>query len=124
MKTAITILTFALMSTIRQSRIEGVIKEELSMLFQRNARDLCLGAMVTVTIVRVSPDLSSAKCYLSIFAGPPKDEVLKNVELNAARIRGDVGRRLKNMKHIPSLTFYIDDSLDYATKINELLKKG
>ncbi|MEJ6776769.1 MAG: 30S ribosome-binding factor RbfA [Crocinitomicaceae bacterium] len=112
------------MSTIRQSRIEGVIQEELSMLFQRNARDLCLGAMVTVTIVRVSPDLSSAKCYLSIFAGPPKDEVLKNVELNAARIRGDVGRRLKNMKHIPSLSFYIDDSLDYATKINELLKKG
>ena len=124
MKTAITILTFVLMSTIRQSRIEGVIQEELSMLFQRNARDLCLGAMVTVTIVRVSPDLSSAKCYLSIFAGPPKDEVLKNVELNAARIRGDVGRRLKNMKHIPSLSFYIDDSLDYATKINELLKKG
>ncbi len=124
MKTSITILTFVLMSTIRQSRIEGVIQEELSMLFQRNARDLCLGAMVTVTIVRVSPDLSSAKCYLSIFAGPPKDEVLKNVELNAARIRGDVGRRLKNMKHIPSLSFYIDDSLDYATKINELLKKG
>jgi ribosome-binding factor A len=124
MKTAITILTFTFMSTIRQSRIEGVIQEELSMLFQRNARDLCLGAMVTVTIVRVSPDLSSAKCYLSIFAGPPKDEVLKNVELNAARIRGDVGRRLKNMKHIPSLSFYIDDSLDYATKINELLKKG
>ena len=116
MKTAITILTFVLMSTIRQSKIEGVIQEELSMLFQRNARDLCLGAMVTVTIVRVSPDLSSAKCYLSIFAGPPKEDVLKNVELNAARIRGDVGRRLKNMKHIPSLS--------YATKINDLLKKG
>ncbi|MGB0915115.1 MAG: 30S ribosome-binding factor RbfA [Crocinitomicaceae bacterium] len=112
------------MSTIRQSRIEGVIKEELSMLFQRNARDLCLGAMVTVTIVRVSPDLSSAKCYLSIFAGPDKEEVLANVTLNAARIRGDVGRRLKNMKHIPSLSFYIDDSLDYASKIDELLKKG
>ncbi|MCH2231857.1 MAG: 30S ribosome-binding factor RbfA [Crocinitomicaceae bacterium] len=112
------------MSTIRQSRIEGVIKEELSMLFQRNARDLCLGAMVTVTIVRVSPDLSSAKCYLSIFAGPEKEEVLKNITLNAASIRGDVGRRLKNMKHIPSLSFYIDDSLDYASKIDELLKKG
>lgn len=124
MKTAITILTFVLMGTIRQSKIEGVIQEELSMLFQRNARDLCLGAMVTVTIVRVSPDLSSAKCYLSIFAGPPKEDVLKNVDLNAARIRGDVGRRLKNMKHIPSLSFYIDDSLDYATKINNLLKKG
>ena len=111
------------MGSIRQNKIEGVIKEELSVFFQRNARDLCLGAMVTVTTVRVSPDLSSAKCYLSIFAGPPKDEVLENIVLNAPKIRGEVGRRLKNMKHIPSLSFYIDDSLDYASKIDELLKK-
>ena len=111
------------MSSIRQNRIEGVIQEEMSMLFQRNARDLCLGAMVTVTTVRVSPDLSSAKCYLSIFAGPPKDEVLENIVLNAPKIRGEVGRRLKNMKHIPSLSFYIYESLDYASKIDELLKK-
>jgi len=111
------------MSSIRQNRIEGVIQEEMSMLFQRNARDLCLGAMVTVTVVRVSPDLSSAKCYLSIFAGPPKDEVLENIVINASKVRGEVGRRLKNMKHIPSLSFYIDDSLDYSSKIDELLKK-
>ena len=114
---------FCSMSTIRQSRIEGVIKEELSVFFQRNAREVCLGAMVTVTIVRVSPDLSSAKCYLSIFAGPGKDEVIENIQTNSSRIRGEVGRRLKNMKHIPSLSFYIDDSIDYANKIDELLKK-
>ena len=111
------------MSSIRQSRIEGVIQEELSSFFQRNAREICLGSMVTVTTVRVSPDLSSAKCYLSIFAGPPKDEVLENININAPRIRGEVGSRLKNMKHIPSLSYYIDDSLDYASKIDELLKK-
>ena len=111
------------MSSIRQSRIEGVIQEELSTYFQRNAREICLGAMVTVTVVRISPDLSGAKCYLSIFAGPPKEEVLENVELNSSKIRGEVGRRLKNMKHIPKLSFYIDDSLDYANKIDELLKK-
>ena len=114
---------FCSMSSIRQSRIEGVIQEEMSMFFQRNAREMCLGAMVTVTVVRVSPDLSSAKCYLSIFAGPPKDEVLEHIKVNASRIRGEVGRRLKNMKHIPSLSFFIDDSLDYAIKIDELLKK-
>jgi len=122
-KTDGTILTFVVMSSIRQSRIEGVIQEELSLFFQRNAREICLGAMVTVTVVRVSPDLSSAKCYVSIFAGPPKDEVLENIKANAPRIRGEVGRRLKNMKHIPSLTYFIDDSLDYANKIDELLKK-
>ncbi|MDX2361928.1 MAG: 30S ribosome-binding factor RbfA [Crocinitomicaceae bacterium] len=111
------------MSSIRQSRIEGVIQEELSTYFQRNAREICLGAMVTVTVVRISPDLSSAKCYLSIFAGPPKEEVLEKVVANSAKIRGEVGRRLKSMKHIPKLSFYIDDSLDYALEIDELLKK-
>ena len=111
------------MSSIRQSRIEGVIQEELSTFFQRNAREICLGAMVTATVVRVTPDLSLVKCYLSIFAGPPKEEVLKNIQVHTSRIRGEVGRRLKNMKHIPALAFYIDDSLDYAMEIEELLKK-
>ncbi len=112
------------MSSIRQSKIEGIIREELSLIFQQNSHDLCLGSMVTVTIVRVSADMSSAKCYLSIFSGPKKDKVIKNIKLNTSRIRGDIGHRLKNMKYIPSLSFYIDDSLEYASKIDELLKKG
>lgn len=111
------------MSSIRQSRIEEVVREELSMYFQRNAREICLGAMVTVTVVRVTPDLSLARIYLSVFAGPTKEEVLKNVQNNSSRIRGEVGKRLKNMKKIPDLTFHIDDSLDYALEIDELLKK-
>ncbi len=118
-----TILTFVAMSSIRQSRIEGVIQEELSTFFQRNAREICLGAMVSVTVVRVTADLSLARIYLSIFAGPPADEVLNNIQINASRIRGDVGRRLKNMKKIPELSFHIDDSLDYAMEIDSLLKK-
>lgn len=112
------------MSSIRQNRIEGVIQEELSMFFQRNAREICLGAMVTVTVVRVTPDLSLAKCYLSVFAGPDKKEVLANIKENSSKIRGEVGRRLKNMKKIPDLMFYIDDSLDYASEIDRLLKKS
>lgn len=110
------------MSSIRQNRIEGVIQQELSTYFQRNAREICLGAMVTVTVVRVTPDLSLSRCYLSVFAGPSKEEVLKNIELNASKIRGEVGKRLKNMKHIPNLAFFIDDSLDYAQEIDDLLK--
>ena len=111
------------MSSIRQSRIEEVVKEELSMFFHRHARDICLGAMVTVTVVRVTPDLSLARVYLSVFAGPDKKEVLENVQHNASRIRGEVGKRLKNMKKIPNLSFHIDDSLDYALEIDQLLKK-
>ena len=72
---------------------------------------------------RITPDLSLAKCYLSIFAGPDKKEVMESVKENASRIRGEIGKRLSNMKKIPELLFYIDDSLDYANEIDELLKK-
>ena len=111
------------MGSIRQNKIEKVIQGEVSKIFQQNARELCLGAMVTATVVRVTSDLSLARVYLSIFAGPPKEEVLANILANKGKIRGEVGRRLKNMRHIPDLDFLIDDSLDYAEKIDELLKK-
>jgi ribosome-binding factor A len=111
------------MGSIRQNRIEGVIQEELGMYFQRNAREVCLGAMVTVTTVRVTSDLSLARCYLSIFAGPDKKEVLDSINVHSTKIRGEVGKRLKNMRKIPELVFHIDDSLDYAMQIDSLLKK-
>lgn len=110
------------MSTIRQNKIEGVIQQELSTYFQRNAREICLGSMVTVTVVRITSDLSLARCYLSIFTGPPKSTVIDNIIINQSKIRGEIGKRLKNMKKIPELTFYIDDTLDYALEIDKLLK--
>ena len=110
------------MSSIRQNRIEGVIQEELSTYFQRHASEICLGSMVSVTVVRVTSDLSLARIYISVFLGPDKKEVLKNIQENARKIRGEVGNRLKNMHRIPELVFYIDDSLDYAEEINNLLK--
>lgn len=111
------------MGSVRQNKIEGVIQEELSMFFQRNAREICLGAMVSVTVVRVTADLSLARIYLSIFAGPSKEEVLQSIHENTGKIRGEVGRRLKNLRKIPELVFKIDDSLDYAMEIESLLKK-
>jgi ribosome-binding factor A len=111
------------MSTIRQQKIEAAIQQELSVFFQRHAREICLGAMVSVTTVRVTADLSLARCFLSIFSGPKKEEVLKSIEQHAQQIRGDMGKRLKNMRKIPDFVFKIDDSLEYAAKINELLKK-
>ena len=111
------------MGSIRQNKIEGVIQEELSTFFQRNAGEVCLGSMVSVTTVRITSDLSLARCYLSIFAGPPKEEVLENIKAHSGRIRGVIGRRLKNMKKLPEFAYFIDDSLDYAMEIDELLKK-
>lgn len=114
---------FCRMGSIRQNKIEGVIQEELSAFFQRNTREICLGAMVSVTAVRVTADLSLARCYLSVFAGPDKKEVLESINLHAGKIRGEVGKRLKNMRKIPELKYFIDDSLDYAMEIDRLLKK-
>ncbi len=111
------------MGSIRQNKIEGVIQEELSVFFQRNAREICLGAMVSVTVVRVTPDLSLARIFLSIFAGPDKQEVLESIQQHVGKIRGEVGKRLKNMRKIPELVFKIDDSLDYAQEIDKLLTK-
>ncbi|MDC1403592.1 30S ribosome-binding factor RbfA [Crocinitomicaceae bacterium] len=111
------------MSSIRQSKIEAGIQQELATVFQRNASEICLGAMVSVSTVRITSDLSLARCYLSIFAGPNPKEVLENVIANKGKIRGEVGKRLKNMKKLPQLAFFIDDSLDYAQNIEELLKK-
>ena len=79
------------MGSIRQNRIEGVIQEELAMYFQRNMHEVCLGAMVSVTVVRITPDLSLARVYLSIFAGPEKEIVLKNIQENSGKVRGKVG---------------------------------
>lgn len=111
------------MSSIRQQKIEAVIQAELATFFQRQAGEICLGAMVSVTVVRVTSDLSLARVYLSIFAGPDKKEVLESIQTNRGKIRREVGKRLKNLRKIPDLVFHIDDSLDYANKIDELLKK-
>ena len=111
------------MGSIRQNKIESVIQIELSTFFQRHSSDICLGSMVTVTIVRVTQDLSLARCYLSFFLGPKKQDVLENIVANYGKIRLEIGKRLKNMHKIPELTFFIDDSQDYAEKIEQLLKK-
>lgn len=111
------------MSSIRQQKIEAVIQAELATFFQRQAGEICLGAMVSVTVVRVTSDLSLARVYLSIFACPDKKEVLESIQTNRGKIRLEVGKRLKNLRKIPDLVFHIDDSLDYANKIDELLKK-
>ena len=111
------------MSSIRQSKIEAGIQQELASVFQRNASELCLGAMVSVATVRITSDLSLARCYLSVFAGPEPKVVLENLEANKGKIRGEVGKRLKNMKKLPQLAFFIDDSIDYAQEIEDLLKK-
>jgi len=92
--------------------------------FLRSTQEICLGSMVTVTSVRVTSDLSLARCYLSIYNTDSKEAVLENINLNKGKVKYEVSSRLKNLRKAPALSFFIDDSLDYAMKIDELLKKG
>lgn len=82
------------------------------------------GVMVSVTRVRISPDLSVCTAYLSVFPSEKGEEIIKNVNTNQATIRYDLGQRVRNqLRIIPELRFFIDDSLDYIERIDELLKE-
>lgn len=81
------------------------------------------GAMLTVSEVRISPDLSIAKVYVSIFPSEKQKEVMGTLEQEKKSIRGELGRQVaKQLRIVPELDFYLDTSLDYAEHIEELLK--
>ena len=111
------------MASIRQHKIESAIRMELSNYFLRNSSEFSHGAMVTLTVVRITSDLSLARCYVSVFGKADKSVVLKSIKAQQSKIRGEIGKRLKNMRKIPELNFFIDDSIDYAETIDKLLKK-
>ena len=111
------------MQETRQNRIARLLQKELSLIFQSQTR-LMHGVMVSVTRTRVSPDLSICTAYLSVFPSDKGDELLKNIEANTKTIRYELGTRVHNqLRIIPEFRFFIDDSLDYIERIDELLKQ-
>ena len=111
------------MSTIRQNKVANLFKREFGDIFQRESRNLFRGNFITVTTVRVRPDFSLAKVYLSIFS-KEKESVLKMVKEQVPQIRKLLGQRIKNqVRIIPEIAFFIDDSLEYALEIEQLLDK-
>lgn len=111
------------MQETRQNRIARLLQKELSLIFQSQTR-MMHGTMVSVTRVRISPDLSVCTAYLSIFPSDKGEEMLRNVVTNEKTIRYELGTRVRNqLRIIPELRFFIDDSLDYIEHIDELLKK-
>ena len=115
--------TFVPMASIRQEKIAGVIQKELSQIFRVEARSICQGAMVSVTVVRMSPDMGVAKVYLSVFGVGSKEDVIKSIKENSKTIRHQLAQITRNqLRRVPELIFYLDDSLDYANEIEQLLK--
>ncbi|MFV0554026.1 MAG: 30S ribosome-binding factor RbfA [Mangrovibacterium sp.] len=111
------------MESQRQQKVGRLIQKELAEIFQRESRNLFMGKMISVTVVRVTPDLAEAKAYLSIFPSDQNKEVLKEIRIANPKIRGMLGRKVgKQIRIIPTLEFYIDDSLDYIDNIDNLLK--
>lgn len=111
------------MDSIRQEKIGQLIKRELAVIFQRESRTMFNGMFITITKCRVSPDMGVAKAYLSFMAVKDKEEALNVVRNMSWKIRKMLAAGAgKDLRRTPELTFFIDDSLDYYEKIDELLK--
>jgi len=111
------------MQETRQNKIARLLQKELAQIFQEQTRAMH-GVMVSVTRTKVSPDLSICTAYLSVFPSERGEEIIANVNANMKTIRYELGTRIRNqVRIIPELRFFIDDSLDYIDRIDELLKK-
>ena len=108
---------------MQETRLNRLLQKELASIFQTQTR-MMHGVLVSVTRVKISPDLSVCTAYLSIFPSEKGEELLKNINANEKTIRYELGQRVHNqLRIIPELRFFIDDSLDYLDRIDELLKK-
>ena len=109
------------METTRQNKISRLIQKELSEIFLLQTKAM---NGVSVSAVRISPDMSIARVYLSVFPSEKSQEIVKNINDNMKSIRFELGTRVRHqLRIIPELKFFVDDSLDYVERIDELLKK-
>ena len=110
--------------TTRQQKVARQIQKDLAEIIRARGMAAYDGALVTVSGVKISPDLAVAKVYVSIFPSAKAQDVMQRLEDETSRLRGELGRRVaKQLRIVPELAFYLDDSLDYVEHIDELLKK-
>lgn len=109
------------MESKRQAKIARLIQKDLSEIFRRQTAAMG-NVLVSVSGVKVSPDLSVAKAYLSIFPPEKSSEILENIKKQAKTVRYELAQSVKQvLRKCPDLTFFLDDSLDYAENIDRLL---
>ncbi len=107
----------------RQNKVSRLIQKELATYFQKESRAFSSGKLISVTTVRITKDLGIARVYLSIFPSEGSESVLTNIEHATRAIRGELGRKIgKQVRVVPELEFFIDDSMDYIENIDNLLK--
>ena len=111
------------METTRQAKISRLLQKELSEIFRLQTAKTH-GVIVSVSSVRISPDLSIARAYLSVFPSAKAQEILENINRNTKTIRYELAQKVRyQLRKTPELAFYLDDSLDYLENIDNLLAK-
>lgn len=110
------------MQETRQNKVARLFQKELSLIFQSQTRAMH-GTMVSVTRCKVSPDLGICTAYLSVFPSDKGEKILANIRANDKNVRYELGKKIgKQVRIVPELRFFIDDSLDYLERIDELLQ--
>lgn len=108
----------------RQKQIAGLLNEELNAIFQRLGLTMINGGMVSIVTVKVTPDLLEARIYLSLFQTGDPQATLKKIEERAWEIKKELTARVaKQLRRMPELKFYLDDTLDHVFKMEDLFKK-
>lgn len=108
----------------RQKQIGGLLNEELSGIFQRLGLSMMEGGMISISSVKITPDLLEARVYLSIFQAADTKAVLKRIEERKWEIKKELAARVKQqLRRIPELKFFLDDTLDHVFKMEEIFKK-
>ena len=108
----------------RQKQVAGVIHEELTTIFTRLSLNIVDGGLVSIASVKVTPDLLEARIYLSVFQAQNKQDVLRKIEDRSHEIKRELAAKLKHqLRRIPEIKYFIDDTLDHVFKMEELFKK-
>jgi ribosome-binding factor A len=109
------------MESKRQQKVARQLQKDLSEIFQRDVPHLFNGAFITVTNVRISPDLSVARVYLSFLAAKNKELLLETIQEKGKVIRQHLGERVRHqLRIVPELAFFLDDTAEYADKMDKL----
>lgn len=108
----------------RQRQVAQLIEEEMAAIFQKEGINIIKGGMVSISKVNVTPDLLEARIYLSFFKIEHPDVLLEEIKAKTSQLRGALGNKLRHqLRRIPELQFFLDDTLDYVFKMEEIFKK-
>lgn len=112
------------MESKRQQKFARIIQKELSDIFQKAGLSFHGNTIITITMVRMTPDLSIARVYLSFFNSSNNDQLLNEIKSQTKELRFKLGERIRNQARIvPNLEFFIDDSMEYVSRMEDLFKK-